>query len=88
MSKTITSPIARWQGTVTLSDPLTLPQAERIEQAQSASQEKINELDETEVEGIKPILLSELDANVPNIKIVTLVRLGDLVVDDTSQNAL
>lgn len=50
--------------------------------------EAINELDETEVEGIKPILLSELDANVPNIKIVTLVRLGDLVVDDASQNAL
>lgn len=32
MSKTITSPIARWQGTVTLSEPLTLPQAEAIEQ--------------------------------------------------------
>lgn len=50
--------------------------------------EAINELDETEVEGIKPILLSELEANVPTIKITTLVRLGDLVVDDAAQNAL
>ncbi len=48
----------------------------------------LNELDDTEVEGIKPILLSELETNVPTIKIQTLIRLGDLVVDDASQNAL
>ena len=48
----------------------------------------LNELDDTEVEGIKPILLSELETNVPTIKIATLIRLGELVVDDASQNAL
>ena len=31
MSKTITSPIERWAGTVTLADPLTIPQAKLIE---------------------------------------------------------
>lgn len=50
MSKTISSPIVRWQGTVTLSEPLTLPQAEAIEQAQSALQEKIKELVENKTE--------------------------------------
>ena len=30
MSKIVTSPSQRWPGTVTLSDPLTLPQAEAI----------------------------------------------------------
>lgn len=33
MSKTITSPSKRWAGSVTISDPLTLPQAEAIESA-------------------------------------------------------
>ena len=32
MSKVITSPIQRWAGTVTIADPLTLPQAHLIEQ--------------------------------------------------------
>jgi hypothetical protein len=31
MSKVIISPIARWAGTVTIADPLTLPQAELIQ---------------------------------------------------------
>lgn len=31
MSKTITSPVKRWSGTVTISDPMTLPQAEAFE---------------------------------------------------------
>lgn len=31
VSKIITSPIERWAGTVTISDPLTLPQAQAIE---------------------------------------------------------
>lgn len=31
MSKVITSPIARWAGSVTIADPLTLPQAELIQ---------------------------------------------------------
>lgn len=31
MSKVITSPVKKWAGTVTLADPLTLPQAEAIE---------------------------------------------------------
>ena len=31
MSKVITSPIKRWAGSVTLSDPLTLPQVELFE---------------------------------------------------------
>lgn len=31
MSKVITSPSKRWAGTVTISDPLTLPQVELIE---------------------------------------------------------
>lgn len=31
MSKVITSPIPRWAGTVTLADPLTLPQAEAFQ---------------------------------------------------------
>lgn len=33
MSKTVTSPSKRWPGTVTISDPLTLPQAEAINDA-------------------------------------------------------
>ena len=44
----------------------------------------LNELDETEVEGVSPILLSELEANVSTIKIETLVKLGNLVVEDAS----
>lgn len=31
MSKVITSPIKRWAGTVTIADPLTIPQAQLIE---------------------------------------------------------
>lgn len=31
MSKVLTSPIKRWAGTVTIADPLTLPQAQAIE---------------------------------------------------------
>lgn len=31
MPKTITSPIKRWPGSVTIADPLTLPQAQLIE---------------------------------------------------------
>ena len=31
MSKQITSPLTRWAGTVTISDPLTIPQAHLIE---------------------------------------------------------
>jgi hypothetical protein len=31
MSKVITSNVARWAGTVTIADPLTLPQAQLIE---------------------------------------------------------
>jgi hypothetical protein len=33
MSKTIKSPSERWAGSVTIADPLTLPQAEAIEAA-------------------------------------------------------
>ena len=33
MPKVITSPLPRWQGSVTLADPLTLPQVELIEAA-------------------------------------------------------
>lgn len=33
MSKTITSPIKRWSGTVTIAEPLTFPQAQAIENA-------------------------------------------------------
>jgi hypothetical protein len=33
MPKEITSPIKRWAGTVTIADPLTLPQAKAIEAA-------------------------------------------------------
>ena len=33
MSKVITSPVQRWAGTVTIADPLTLPQAAVIEDA-------------------------------------------------------
>jgi len=33
MPKVVTSPVKRWQGTVTLSDPLTLPQAEAVDEA-------------------------------------------------------
>ena len=31
MSKKITSPVSRWEGTVTIADPLTIPQAKLIE---------------------------------------------------------
>ena len=36
MSKVITSPVAKWPGTVTISDPLTLPQAIAVEHAINA----------------------------------------------------
>lgn len=49
MSKVITSPVSRFPGTVTLSDPLTLPQAIAMEQAleavralESPSQKQVN----------------------------------------------
>lgn len=51
------------------------------------SQENIaalNELDESEVEGVTSILLSELEDNLPTIKIETLIKLGNLVVEDAS----
>jgi len=38
MSKAITSPVKRWPGTVTLSDPLSFPQAIAIEDAIEAVQ--------------------------------------------------
>ena len=39
MSKIITSPVDRWPGTVTLSDPLTFPQALAVEDALDAAKE-------------------------------------------------
>ena len=33
MSKVITSPIEKWSGSVTIADPLTIPQAQAIEAA-------------------------------------------------------
>ncbi len=66
MSKTITSPIARWQGTVTLSEPLTLPQAEAIEQAQSSLQEKIKELVEKKITEFYFLELDKLKAGAIN----------------------
>ena len=33
MSKVITSPVKKWSGTVTISDPLSLPQAVKFQQA-------------------------------------------------------
>lgn len=36
MSKTITSPVKRWPGTVTISDPLSYPQVFALEDAISA----------------------------------------------------
>jgi hypothetical protein len=35
MSKTVSSPIQRWEGSVTIADPLTIPQAQLIEAAMS-----------------------------------------------------
>ena len=52
MSKQITSPVSRWAGTVTISDPLTLPQVQLIE---AGSQKPEGH------EGEKTIWLSELD---------------------------
>ena len=43
MSKTITSPSKRWPGSVTLSDPLTLPQAEAIENALDDRRDAVEE---------------------------------------------
>lgn len=67
MSKTITSPIVRWQGTVTLSEPLTLPQAEAIEQAQSLLQEKIKELVEKKITEFFFLELDKLKAVAINL---------------------
>ena len=39
MSKVITSPVDRWPGKVTLSDPLTFPQSLAVEDALDAAQE-------------------------------------------------
>ncbi len=39
MSKIITSPVDKWPGTVTLSDPLTFPQALAVEDALAAAKE-------------------------------------------------
>src|SRR3990172_7386952 len=46
MSKLIISPSKRWPGTVTIADPLTMPQAELIEEGMGTSPEK--------TEGAKP----------------------------------
>lgn len=42
MSKVITSPVKRWPGTVTLSDPLTFPQVFAFEDANEAVQAEVN----------------------------------------------
>ena len=47
MSKVITSPSKRWQGSVTISDPLTLPQVEAIE----AGLEMPRQADDTDKDG-------------------------------------
>lgn len=39
MGKIITSPVKRWRGTVTLSDPLTIPQVMAYEDAMRAGKE-------------------------------------------------
>ena len=52
MSKTITSPVKRWAGTVTIADPLTIPQAQAIE----AGLEKPEQVD-----GKDTIWVSQLD---------------------------
>ena len=39
MSKIVQSPVKRWPGTVTLSDPLTFPQALAVEDALEAAKE-------------------------------------------------
>lgn len=57
MSKTVTSIIPRWQGTVILSEPLTLPQAEEIEQAKKGLAEKYKEI----VEKQSDYFYSEID---------------------------
>ena len=51
MSKIITSPISRWAGTVTLADPLTLPQAQAIEKA----------MDQKIEEGEKRLIITLID---------------------------
>lgn len=41
MSKVITSPVARYPGTVTISDPMTAPQCWALEDAREEAREKI-----------------------------------------------
>lgn len=50
MPKQITSPVKRWPGTVTISDPLTFPQVLKLEAALS------------EVRGREEVSKSEVDA--------------------------
>ncbi len=58
MSKVITSPSKRWAGTVTLADPLTLPQAEALQESMelpednNKPQKYLLELDKIRVPGV------------------------------------
>ena len=58
MSKVITSKIKRWAGTVTIADPLTLPQVELIEAAFDATL-KIQK--DTEADDNKIVFLTAYD---------------------------
>lgn len=47
--------------------------------------EQIKELEEVEGDELSPLTLSELDKSGCNVKVSTMFRLGDLLVDDTAK---
>lgn len=58
MSKTITSPVAYFPGTVTLSDPLTYPQVIAVEDALEEAQELVD----AKKDGGKSLRISQIRA--------------------------
>lgn len=55
MSKTIISPVQRWAGTVTIADPLTIPQAQLVEAGMSVDKKGnvfLSEIDSAQLPAI------------------------------------
>lgn len=74
MSKVITSPVKRFAGTITLSDPLTLPQAIAVEDAIEAGKKLLKEtpqgsLRKYHVAVIPGLLKCVEQIDIPNVSV-------------------
>lgn len=60
MSKIITSPVKKWAGTVTLSDPLTIPQVILWQECVDAAQKYTEEIGTNSEDGVKKMTAPQL----------------------------